>query len=117
VLFLADENFPIDSVIILREAGFDVDSIQESSPSLDDTSILDVAVTSNSILLTFDRDFGNLIFNHKLPAPRGIVYFRFDLLTSDEPARMLLDLIPDVMFEDNITVIARHNIRQRKLPR
>ena len=117
MLFLADENFPFDSVIILREAGFDVDSIQESSPSLDDTSILEIAVTSSAILLTFDRDFGDLIFNHRLSAPRGIVYFRFDLLTSEEPARMLLDLIPDVRFEGNITVITRHNIRQRALPR
>ncbi|MFI5200923.1 MAG: DUF5615 family PIN-like protein [Candidatus Kapaibacterium sp.] len=115
--FLADENFPIDSVIILREAGFEVDSIQELSSSLDDTSILDIAVTSGSILLTFDRDFGDLIFNRQLPAPNGIVYFRFNPLTSEEPARMFLNLITEVKFEDNITVITRGNIRQRELPR
>jgi len=102
---------------MLREAGLDVDSIQESSPSLDDISILDRAVRNKGVILTFDRDFGDLIFNHQLPAPRGIVYFRFNPLTSEEPARMLLDLIPDVMLEGNITVIARHNIRQRALPR
>ena len=116
MVFLADENFQIDSVIILRVAGFEVDSIQESSPSLDDISILDLAVTSSSVLLTFDRDFGDLIFNHQLPAPREIVYFRFNPLTSEEPARMLLDLIPEVKFEGNITVITRGNIRQRELP-
>ncbi len=114
--FLADENFPIDSVILLRDAGFEVHSIQESAPSLDDISILDLAVTNKHVLLTFDRDFGDLIFNQQLPAPRGIVYFRFNPVSSDEPARLLLDLIPEVKFENNITVITRSNIRQRELP-
>jgi predicted nuclease of predicted toxin-antitoxin system len=116
VKFLADENFPIDSVITLRKAGLEVDSVQELSPSLDDISILESAVASKTILLTFDRDFSDLIFNHQMAAPHGIVYFRFNPLNSEEPARILLDLIPEIKIEGNITVVTRSNVRQRRLP-
>ncbi len=105
------------SVTILREAGFKVDSIQEDSPAANDISILDRAVKSGSVLLTFDRDFGDLVFNHQLPAPKGILYFRFDLLTPDEPAQMLLGLVREIEIEGNMTVITRYNIRQRELPK
>ena len=115
--FLADENFPIDSVIYLRQSGHKVDSIQETSPALGDSDVLYRAVSSESILLTFDRDFGDLIFNHHLPPPRGIIYFRFDLLSSEEPAIMLLDLMGTIPFEGYITVITRGNLRQRELPK
>ena len=72
--FLADENFPIDSVTFLRQSGHDVDSIQESAPALGDHDVLHRAVTSERILLTFDRDFGDLIFNHNLPTRRIIKF-------------------------------------------
>ena len=112
---LADENFPIDSVSILRSAGYDVDSIQEESPALDDTSILERAVKDNRVLLTFDRDFGDLIFNRLLPVPLGVVYFRFDLLTSEEPGYLFLDLVERLKLDGYFTVVTRSSIRQRKL--
>ncbi|HEY3876068.1 MAG TPA: DUF5615 family PIN-like protein [Candidatus Kapabacteria bacterium] len=115
MILLADENFPIDSVRILRDAGFDVESIQEDTPSLDDISILDRAVQSGRLLLTFDRDFGDLIFHKMLPAPIGVIYFRFDLITSDEPAPLFLDLVERLKMEGYFTVVTRSTIRQRKL--
>lgn len=67
-------------------------------------------------MLTFDRDFGDLIFNRKLSAPPGVIYFRFDVLTPVEPAILLLDLLKTVTIDGNITVVNRGNIRQRELP-
>jgi predicted nuclease of predicted toxin-antitoxin system len=116
VKFLADENFPIDSVTLLRHSGFEVESIQESFPSLGDEQVLRRAVQHGSILLTFDRDFGDLIFNHHFPAPLGIVFFRFDLLNSDEPGHLVLKLISEIKIEGYITVVSRSNLRQRELP-
>ncbi len=112
---VADENVPIDSVIILREEGHDVDSIQESCPTISDVEVLARAVQSESVLLTFDRDFGDLLFNKKLPAPIGVIYLRFDQLSSEEPARIVLDLFNECEIEGYLTVVTRFDIRQRAL--
>jgi predicted nuclease of predicted toxin-antitoxin system len=115
VKFLADENFPIDSVTVLREAGYDVESIQESFPSLSDVDILARAVTSGRILITFDRDFGDLIFNRHLAAPIGVVYFRILALSSLEPASLLIELLQHHAVEGKFTRVGRREIRQRSL--
>ncbi|HWF45302.1 MAG TPA: DUF5615 family PIN-like protein [Candidatus Kapabacteria bacterium] len=114
--FLADENFPIDSVRTLRAAGFSVQSIQESTPSNSDEDILDLAVQSNSILLTFDRDFGTLIYHKALQSPHGVVYFRTPFSDSVEPAQLLLKLMESYTLDHMFTVLKGHEVRQRSLP-
>lgn len=71
-LLLADENFPAPSIVWLRNRGFDVLSIRDSYPSLDDVSILALAAGQGRWILTFDRDYGELIFKRRLPAPPSI---------------------------------------------
>ncbi|RFP65758.1 hypothetical protein D0N36_07450 [Hymenobacter lapidiphilus] len=68
--FLADDNFPYPSVRFLRAAGLDVYSIQESAASVADTEVMALAGQLNRTILTFDRDYGELIyrFNHRPPA-------------------------------------------------
>ena len=60
--FLANENFPLTSVRLLRQAGHDVVSITEETPGVADDHILARAVIEDRIILTFDRDYGELIF-------------------------------------------------------
>ena len=40
MLFLANENFPLESIRKLREEGYDVASIIEDSPGITDKEIL-----------------------------------------------------------------------------
>jgi hypothetical protein len=40
---LANENVPLPSVTLLRDAGFDVLAIAETSPGLSDRAVLDLA--------------------------------------------------------------------------
>ena len=54
--FLANENFPLPSVRLLREAGHDVVSISEETPGITDSQVLSRAVSEQRIILTFDRD-------------------------------------------------------------
>ncbi|MDP4241135.1 MAG: DUF5615 family PIN-like protein [Bacteroidota bacterium] len=64
--------------MLLREAGFDVIRIQEIAPATEDPDVLSTAVAQQRILLTFDRDFGELIFHKKLTPPPAVLHFRFD---------------------------------------
>jgi predicted nuclease of predicted toxin-antitoxin system len=76
MLFLANENFPFDAVKALRQNGHDVAWIRLDSPGITDTEVLSRAQAENRILLTFDKDFGELAFRSKLPATTGIILFR-----------------------------------------
>ncbi len=58
---LADENVPLKAVEILREKGVDVASVTELSPGLKDREVLDLAGREGRIIVTFDKDFGELV--------------------------------------------------------
>jgi predicted nuclease of predicted toxin-antitoxin system len=74
--FLADENFPSGAVAALRTNGHDVIWIRTTSPGISDPEVLKLAQAEDRILLTFDKDFGELAFVTELPAISGIILFR-----------------------------------------
>ena len=56
---LANENIPIATVVALRDAGYDVTSLFETTPGIADEKALALAREQGRILVTFDRDYGN----------------------------------------------------------
>ena len=79
--------------------------------------ILKRAHKENRIVLTFDRDYGELIYRHGLFIPNGVVYFRFDPATPEEPAEILSKVLKEgkVSILRKFTVIERDRVRQRIL--
>jgi predicted nuclease of predicted toxin-antitoxin system len=71
--FLADKNFLGVAVEILRQQSHDVVWIRTYAPGSSDIDVLAIAEAENRILLTFDRDFGELASRAGLPAICGIV--------------------------------------------
>ena len=69
----------------------------------------------NRIVLTFDRDYGGLIYRHKFFIPAGVIYFRFNPSTPKEPAEILLNILEkgNVTIVNRFTVVERDRIRQR----
>lgn len=87
--FLADENYPFDAVRRLREAEHNVAAIVRESSGASDEEILERAACEGRVILTFDRDYGRLVYEEppeKSLVPVGIVYFRFDPSPPEEPA-------------------------------
>jgi hypothetical protein len=70
---LANENFPLVSVHLLRQAGYEIASITEDSPGIEDPEVLARAVDEQQIILTFDRDYGELVY--RFPAIPNSKYF------------------------------------------
>jgi predicted nuclease of predicted toxin-antitoxin system len=60
----------------LQAAGHDVVWIRDVSPGALDEDILSRSRQSNRLLITFDRDFGGLIFAARLPPPPAVLYVR-----------------------------------------
>ncbi len=73
---LANENFPRRAVEALQEEGHDVAWIWTEAPGSTDEGVLSRAEAENRILLTFDKDFGELAFRSGLSASAGVILFR-----------------------------------------
>jgi len=76
VRFLADENFPGAAVKALRLQGHVVDWVHEIAPGVADEQVLARAIQDGAVILTFDKDFGELARSTKLPDTCGIILFR-----------------------------------------
>ena len=76
---LADENLNRLEVGMLRSRGHDLVWIEEETPGISDQMILSRATSEERILLTSDKDFGDLVFRDKLRAPFGIILLRIHL--------------------------------------
>ena len=63
---LADENLDLSVVERLREAGHQVFAVAEMEPGISDDVVLDRANRETAILITEDKDFGELAFRQSL---------------------------------------------------
>lgn len=71
---LANENIPLATIRLLREQGHDVAAVLEDASGTTDEEVLRRAHEESRILLTFDRDYGELIYVRRLPCPSGLIY-------------------------------------------
>ncbi len=60
--YIADENFPYPSFEFLLSNGIDIIHVGTQFPSIADYDVIEIAVKENRLLITLDRDHGELIF-------------------------------------------------------
>ena len=110
---LADENQHPLVVARLRQAGYSVEWIAETAPGSADTAILSRPDIGRLVLVTYDRDFGDLIFNRGLPAPHAILYTRLSRAEPAVIANRLLALLEAGIAAGHITTVTRDGARTR----
>lgn len=76
MLFLADESCDHAVVRALRGAGHQVASIAEDAPGTDDDLVLELARREGQVVLTEDKDFGQLVYASARETG-GVVFLRF----------------------------------------
>ena len=114
--FLANENFPGDAVSELIAAGHDCAWVRSESPGAKDPDILAWAVRDNRIILTFDKDFGELAFKHGLPADCGIVLFRLPMPSPSMAGLALANRIAERSdWAGHFSVVEPSRVRMRLL--
>jgi predicted nuclease of predicted toxin-antitoxin system len=110
---LADENFPLSVVNGLIAAGYDVLAVARINPGIDDRAVLDLARETARSLLTFDSDFGDLVFSHRALPPPAILYFRIHPIVADDVLAAALRALSEVP-DGAIAVITRDDTRLRR---
>ena len=114
---LANENLPGDAVTALRQRGHDVAWVRTDAPGSSDTEILERAQRENRIVLTFDKDFGELAFRSGLPALSGIILFRISAPSAAYVARAAaLALESRTDWAGYFSVVEDRRIRMTPLP-
>lgn len=74
--FLADESCDFAVVRALRAAGYDVLAIAEQASGTSDRDVIQLALDHARVLLTEDKDFGQLVFA-AFAGSRGVILIRF----------------------------------------
>jgi predicted nuclease of predicted toxin-antitoxin system len=112
--WLLNENFPQPSVRHLRSLGWDVAAIGEDSPSIQDEVVMARARAEGRWLVTFDRDYGELVFKRGLSAPPLILLLRVTRYQPEDPADWLLQLHTAQEFrEGSFHIFDGQTIRRR----
>jgi len=117
VALLANENWPRPALLALRDAGLDVEAVAETMPGARDADVLRRAAHAARWLLTFDRDYGELVFARLVPPPPAIVYLRQGSYAPTWPADVVRALLPRADWvSGHLVVVNGRTLRRRPLP-
>lgn len=114
---VADESVDKQIVDALRSNGHNVLFIAELAPGIDDEAVLLRSRESNAILLTADKDFGELVFRQRL-LHAGVVLIRLAGLKPETKAELVATAFEQHADELQIgfAVLSRRALRVRKRP-
>lgn len=116
--FVADES--VDGAIVerLRQDGHQVSYVAEMEPGISDEVVLDLANRQDALLLTADKDFGEIVFRQRRFSG-GVVLVRLAGLSADRKATVVPAAIGRASSElpGSFTVITPGLCRTRRLKR
>ena len=114
---LANENVSATVIRTLRERGHDVLSVKESMRGENDLTILARAQAELRLVVTHDKDFGELAFRIGLPAECGVILIRLSGEDADSDNQRVLQAIESRSdWASYFSLVSEDRIRMRPLP-
>jgi len=114
--FLADESVDRQIVDALREDGHAVLYVTEMDPGISDNEVLDKAEKGSAILITADKDFGELVFRqHRIT--KGVILVRLAGLLPSKKAEIASIMIKKHLdaIQNAFSVILPNVVRIRRI--
>lgn len=112
--FLADESLEYPVISFLKENKIDIIAVRDLMRGARDAEIIDFAFKNDLLIITSDKDFGELTFRLRRPNC-GIILLRLNEIESEGKANLLLNAIlkltPDI--KNKFIVIDKVKIRIR----
>lgn len=114
---VVDESVDRPVVDRLRRDGHEVLYVAELSPSIDDESVLDRANEHGALLITADKDFGELVFRMRR-VHVGVVLLRLSGMPPHTKAGIVSDVLSSHSdgLTDAFSVISSGRVRIRTAP-
>lgn len=113
--FAADEGVDHQIVERLRQVGHTVWYVAEMDPGTSDQEVLGLANREGAVLLTADKDFGEMVYRQHLVHP-GVILLRLAGLSPAAKALLVAEAINahSSEFTHGFTVISHGAIRIRR---
>lgn len=110
--FIVDENIGFRIVEFLRAEKHDILYVAEKIKSFDDISILKIAFKEKRILITKDKDFGDLVFRKNFPHS-GVIFLRLSNNNGVNTIKFLTFLLKmeNINFNKSFITVRDHNVR------
>jgi len=114
--FLANENVPVSSVNYLKSKGYDITSIGVDEAGVSDQQVMDIATQQDRTVITYDSDYGELIFKYGFKPNAGVIFIRQQPTEPLETAKIIEQLTSNttLSFERTLTVVDSNSLRQKK---
>jgi hypothetical protein len=113
--FLANENIIKQAVDLARQNGFDVAWVAEIAPGAEDDRVLQLALGEGRVLVTLDKDFGEMAFRQGKSAVCGILLLRPRLRDPVYVAGFMLSVLTQSIYWKGNFCVAREG-RMRVVP-
>ena len=114
--FLANENVPGPAVRALAESGHDVTWVRMVAPGSTDAAVLERAIVERRVLVTFDKDFGELAARTDMPPECGVVLLRISTEPPEEIGSRIASLLSArADWAGHFSVIEPGRVRMRPL--
>ncbi len=114
---IANENITGSVINKLRATGHDVLSVKETMRGANDPDVLSRAQTEQRLVITHDKDFGELAFRFGMPADCGVVLFRLSDDDPDVDNQRIIDVLESRSdWAGHFCVVDDEKIRIRPLP-
>jgi predicted nuclease of predicted toxin-antitoxin system len=91
--YLANENVPFSSITYLKSKGYDIKAVGVDDPSITDEQVMQIAIDENRTIITYDSDYGELIFKHGYKPQAGVIFIRIQPTEPLETAKILEELL------------------------
>ncbi|MDW8394952.1 MAG: DUF5615 family PIN-like protein [Anaerolineae bacterium] len=114
--FVADESVEQSIIACLRRAGHKVYYVAELDAGMSDMAVLDLANRESALLLTADKDFGEMVFRQRSYA-HGIVLIRLPGISPRQKGELVADALAQHADELTgcFTVISPGMVRIRRM--
>src|SRR5690349_15677215 len=115
--FLADAHVSVEMVAMLRSLGHDCLDASAIPARMPDVEVLRMAAGEGRVVVTSDKDFGELVFVHAIACP-GVVLVRVGLADESDRAERVRAVWPTVLsrLPGSFVTITTAGVRARPLP-
>jgi predicted nuclease of predicted toxin-antitoxin system len=112
--FIVDVGVGRSSEEWLLAQNFLVLTISSINPEMEDYQIIKLAIKEEGIIITMDKDFGELVFKNN-NSHKGILLLRLDDAVSEEKLAVIQNIIPEHLehLKNNFSVYQNGKLRTR----
>jgi predicted nuclease of predicted toxin-antitoxin system len=115
-VIIIDENVETYWIELIRSKGYEILSIKESNSGISDKEVLEIARMNKGLLMTEDKDFGELVFSYGIQGV-SVLLMRYDQPQYELIENHVLKCLEEYFTkpETSFITISRNKIRIRRI--